>query len=110
MSDCNVNKNRESVVTKGNILWVCAMTAIIHDYYIAGVLVGIVSGLAVLLLISVSINVLAAIYKLRGKLTQCVSGGGGRENVEQVDEQGHYEDIVAIKQNVNYQLHTYRKN
>ena len=90
--------------------FIIAQYSTLHDYYIAGVLVGIVSGMAVLLLISVSINVLAAIYKLRGKLMQCVSGGGGRENVEQVDEQGHYEDIVAIKQNVNYQLHTYRKN
>ena len=85
-----------------------------HDYCIAGVLVGIVSGLAVLLVISMSINVLAMIYKLRGKL--CVSGGGGRDNVEQVDEQvnmRHYEEIPAMKQNeayVNYQLYTNPKN
>ena len=87
-----------------------------HDYCIAGVLVGIVSGLAVLLVISVTINVLAMIYKLREKL--CVSGGGGhgRANVEQVDEQvnmRHYEEIPAMKQNeayVNYQLYTNPKN
>ena len=50
-------------------------------YYIAGVLVDIVCGLAVLLLISVAINILAIIYcvyRLRGKLT---SSGGARSNV-----------------------------
>ena len=84
------------------------------DYCIAGALVGVVSGLAVLLFISVTINILAIIYKLRGKLTQC--GGGGRDNVEQVDKQVNQKlrtETVAMKQNEAYedhQLHSYPKD
>ena len=75
---------------------------------------GLVSGLAVLLVISVTINILGMIYKLRGKLTQC--GGGGRDNVEQVDKQvnqKHHTETVAMKQNEAYedhQLHSYPKD
>ena len=70
----------------------------------------IVSGLAVLLFISVAINILAMIYcvyQLRGKLTQChcVSGGDG-DNVdqmyEQVDEKQHHTGAVAMKRNEAY--------
>ena len=65
--------------------------AIKCDYCISGTLVGGVSALAVLLFISVTINILAMIYyvyQLRGKLTQChcVSGGDG-DNVDQMYEQ-----------------------
>ena len=68
------------------------------------------SGLAVLLLISVAINILAMIYcvyQLRGQLTQChcVSGGDG-DNVdqmyEQVDEKQYHTGAVAMKRNEAY--------
>ena len=71
---------------------------------------GIACGLAVLLLISVAINILAMIYcvyQLRGKLTQChfVSGGDG-DNVDQmykqVDEKHHHTGAVAMKRNEAY--------
>ena len=84
--------------------------AIKCDHCIAGTLVGGVSALAVLLFISVAINILAMIYcvyQLRGKLTQChcVSGGDG-DNVdqmyEQVDEKQHHTGAVAIKRNEAY--------
>ena len=80
------------------------------DYYIAGIPVSVVSALAVLLFISVTINILAMIYcvyQLRGKLTQChcVSGGDG-DNVdqmyEQVDEKQHHTGAVAMKHNEAY--------
>ena len=70
----------------------------------------VLSGLAVLLFISVTINILAMIYcvyQLRGKLTQChsVSGGDG-DNVdqmyEQVDEKQHHTGAVAMKCNEAY--------
>ena len=70
----------------------------------------VVSALAVLLFISVAINILAMIYyvyQLRGKLTQChcVSGGDG-DNVdqmyEQVDEKQHHTGAVAMKRNEAY--------
>ena len=73
-------------------------------------MVGGVSALAVLLFISVTINILAMIYhvyQLRGKLTQChcVSGGDG-DNVdqiyEQVDEKQHQTGAVAMKHNEAY--------
>ena len=73
-------------------------------------MVGGVSALAVLLFISVTINILGMIYcvyQLRGKLTQChcVSGGDG-DNVdqmyEQVDEKQHYTGAVAKKCNEAY--------
>ena len=65
------------------------------------------SVLAVLLMISVSINILSMIYKLRGKLTQCHCGGGGDgDNVdqmyEQVDEKQHQTGAVAMKHNAAY--------
>ena len=68
------------------------------------------SGLAVLLYISVTVNILAMIYcvyQLRGKLTQCycVSGGDG-DNVdqtyEQVDEKQHHTGAVSMKRNEAY--------
>ena len=82
------------------------------DYYIAGIPVSVVSGLAVLLLISVAINILAIIYhvyRLRGKLTQshCVSRGYG-DNVDQtyeqmqVDKKQHHTEAVAMKRNEAY--------
>ena len=58
------------------------------DYYIAGVLVGIVCGLAVLLLISVAINILVMIYcvyRQKGKLT---SGGARKSNVNPLYQPG----------------------
>ena len=75
---------------------------------------GVVSGLAVLLVISVSINILGMIYKLRGKLTQC--GGGERDNVEQEDKQVKprcHTETVAMTQNEAYEDHqllSYPKN
>ena len=74
------------------------------DYYIAGILVGIACGLAVLLLISVAINIPAMIYcvyRQRGKLT---SGGGARKsNVNPLYQPGggrsnvelHYEIVQS---------------
>ena len=65
------------------------------------------SGLAVLLFISVAINILAMIYCVCQLLTQChcVSGGDG-DNVdqtyEQVDEKQHHTGAVAMKRNEAY--------
>ena len=97
---------------KGTYQLSMRLIAIIHtlhclikcDYYIAGILVGIVCGLAVLLLISVAINIPAIIYcayRQRGKLT---SGGGARKsNVNPLYQQGggrnnvelHYEIVQS---------------
>ena len=76
-------------------------------YCIAETLVGGVSALAVLLFISVAINILAMIYcvyQLRGKLTQChcVSGGDGDQMYEQVDEKQHHTGAVVMKHNEAY--------
>ena len=66
--------------------------------------------MAVLLFISVTINILAMIYcvyQLRGKWTKwyCVSGSDG-DNVdqmyEQVDEKQHHTGAVAMKRNEAY--------
>ena len=82
------------------------------DHYTAGIPVSVVSGLAVLLLISVTINILAMIYcvyQLRGKLTQChcVSGGDG-DNVdqmyEQVDEKQHCTTMKCNEAYVQLQI------
>ena len=62
-------------------------------------------GLCVLLLISVSINIVAIIYQLSVRWTQSAGESGGRENeeqlyYEQVDD--HHPGIVAMKQNEAY--------
>ena len=71
---------------------------------------GVVSALAVVLFISVTINILATIYcvyQLRGKLTQChcVSGGDG-DNVdqmyEQMDKKQHHTETVGVRHNEAY--------
>ena len=70
----------------------------------------VVSGLAVLLFISVPINILAMIYcvyQLRGKLTQChCVGGGDGDNVdqmyEQVDEKQHCTAFLLSFSNFMY--------
>ena len=72
----------------------------------------VMSALAVLLFISVAINILAMIYcvyQLRGKLTQShwVSRGDG-DNVDQtyeqmqVDEKQHHTGAVTMKHNEAY--------
>ena len=78
-----------------------------YTHAITGGMIGGVSVLAVLLVISVSINILNMIYKLRGKLTRChcVSGGdgdNGDQMYEQVDEKQHHTGAVAMKRNEAY--------
>ena len=75
----------------------------------AGALIGGVVGLAVLLLISLTINILAmiyCIYQLRVKLTQNVHVGE-REEMEmlcvQVEEQQQAAAVVDMKQNDTYE-------
>ena len=66
--------------------------------------------MAVLLFISVAIDILGMIYcvyQLRGKLTQChcVSGGDGDnmdQMYEQVDEKQHHTGAVVMKPNEAY--------
>ena len=71
---------------------------------LAGPLIGGVGGLCVLLLISVSINIVAIIYQLSVRRTQSAGGSAGRENEEQLYEQvdDHHPGIVAMKQNEAY--------
>ena len=63
-------------------------------------------GLALLLLISLTINILAMIYcihQLRVKSTQSVGERGNEEKLyEQVDDQQHAAGVVVMKQNEAY--------
>ena len=72
----------------------------------AGSLTGGVVGLALLLLISLTINILAmiyCIYQLRVKSTQSVGERGNEEKLyEQIDDQQHAAGVVVMKQNEAY--------
>ena len=72
----------------------------------AGSLTGGVVGLALLLLISLTINILAmiyCIYQLRVKPKQSVGERGNEEKLyEQVDDQQHTSGVVVMKQNEAY--------
>ena len=69
----------------------------------AGSLTGGVVGLAILLLISLTINILAMIYQLRVKSTQSVGERGNEEKLyEQVDDQQYAAGVVVMKQNEAY--------
>ena len=72
----------------------------------AGSLTGGVVGLALLLLISLTINILAMIYcihQLRVKSTQSVGERGNEEKLyEQVDDQQHTSGVVVMKRNEAY--------
>ena len=64
------------------------------DYYIAGILVGIVCGLTVQLLISVMLAIIYCVYRQRGKFT---SGGGARKsNVNPVYQPGGGKSNVEL--------------